>query len=178
MTRFVYVDNSNLWIEGRRLSAVRVGMCRTIGEAQSQGIFNPNWNYDFGELYRIACPPGETLGRISLFGSTPPPSDTIGQIARTIGFEVELFARNARNQDKRVDTAIATRILEDSYERMQPGDLVILVSGDGDFVPTVDSLKDRGMKVRNMFWSHGSHELRSLADEFYELDRYFEELSI
>jgi len=136
------------------------------------------WTYDFGRLYELACPVSEKLGRTALFGSTPPPSDSIWEIARREGFEVKLFPRNAQNREKQVDNAIGTLMLEDSYEYMQPGDTAVLVAGDGDFIPNLESLKRRGFRVRLMFWSHASGALKAVADEFICLDPHFDNLSL
>ena len=56
---------------------------------------------------------------------------------------------------------------------LRDGDTVTLVAGDGDFVPTLTSLKRRGFPVTVMFWSHASRQLRELADEFVDLDPHF-----
>jgi hypothetical protein len=52
---FVYVDNSNVWIEGQRASAVAKGMAKDAWEAQEKGILDSSWRYDFGRLYELAC---------------------------------------------------------------------------------------------------------------------------
>lgn len=177
MALYLYVDNSNVWIEGRRVSAVRSQMASSMHEALQYNICDMTWTYDFGRLYQLACTEGEKLGRTALFGSTPPPSDSIWEIARREGFEVKLFPRNAQNKEKQVDNAIGTLLLEDSYEYMQPGDTAILIAGDGDFVPNLDSVRRRGYRVRLMFWSHASGALKAAADEFVSLDPHFDTLS-
>jgi hypothetical protein len=153
-------------------------MTPTIYDALKDQVLDMSWTYDFGRLYQLACPMEEKLGRTALFGSTPPPSDSIWEIARREGFEVMLFPRNAQNKEKQVDNAIGTLILEDSYEHMQPGDTVVLIAGDGDFVPNLESVRRRGFKVRLMFWSHASKALRDVADEFINLDPYFDTLTL
>jgi len=51
-------------------------------------------------------------------------------------------------------------------------DTIILVSGDGDFVPLVDYLKSRGKRVEIMaFGKTTAAELREVADEFINLDK-------
>lgn len=177
MALYIYVDNSNVWIEGRRVSAVRSGLAPTMHYALEHKVTDNTWTYDFGRLYQLACPPSEKLGRTALFGSTPPPTDSIWEIARKEGFEVKLFPRNAQNKEKQVDNAIGTLILEDSYEYMDPGDTVVLGAGDGDFLPNLESVKRRGMKVKVMFWSHASRALKEVADEFFNLDEHFDELT-
>lgn len=178
MARYIYVDNSNLWIEGQRLSAVKTNRSPSIRHTQEHQVFDYDWRYDFGQLYRLACPPGEQIGRVALFGSTPPPQDSVWQIAKDQGFEVETFERNAANREKKVDAGMITAISDDSHLDMQPGDLVVIVTGDSDFVPLIESLRRRGLTTRNMFWAHGSAELRNAADEFYSLDGHFDYLSL
>ncbi len=51
-------------------------------------------------------------------------------------------------------------------------DVVVLVSGDGDFVPLTEYLKNRGKRVEVMaFGKTTSSELRQEADEFINLDK-------
>ncbi len=56
--------------------------------------------------------------------------------------------------------------------RMSPGlDVVILVTGDGDFVPLVDYLKNRGKRVEVIgFERSASLKLKEAADEFINLE--------
>ena len=51
-------------------------------------------------------------------------------------------------------------------------DVIILCSGDGDFVPLVEYLKNRGKRVEIIaFGKTTSSELREVADEFIDLDK-------
>lgn len=48
----------------------------------------------------------------------------------------------------------------------------MLTAGDGDFLPTIESLQDRGLQVRVESRSHAvSRRLRDVANEFIEADR-------
>ena len=58
MTLYVYVDNSNIWIEGQRIQAVRQGLAPDIRTAVRNRVL-ARWTYDFGRLYELACPVGE-----------------------------------------------------------------------------------------------------------------------
>lgn len=179
MALFVYVDNSNVWIEGRRASAVAKGLAPDIVTAMTDHILDMTWNYDFGRLYDIVCPADEKIGRSALFGSRPPPNDSLWQRAREDGFEVFVHDRNAANKEKKVDVHIATVMVEDSFEYMQAGrDQAVLVAGDGDYVPTVESLQRRGFQVECVFWAHGSRELREACNEFRALNDYLESLAM
>lgn len=179
-TLYVYVDNSNVWIEGQRISAVRKGLVGDLIEAMNEDVVDHEWSYDFGHLYEIACPDGVPIGRSKLWGSKPPENDSLWARARREGFEVETFVRNVANKEKRVDNAIGATMLEDAFLYMKPAqrDMAVLVGGDGDFLPTFEVLKRRGILTRVVFWRHAtSRDLREFADEYEELDPYFDELT-
>jgi uncharacterized LabA/DUF88 family protein len=180
MTLYVYVDNSNIWIEGQRIQAVRTGVAPDLRTAITRKI-TASWTYDFGRLYDLLCPPGEYVGRSILFGSRPPDNDSIWRRVREADFEVEVFDRSTfTNKEKQVDIALSTRMMEDSFTFMKAanGDTAVLAAGDGDFLPTIRSLQARGLGVRVVSWSHAvSHKLRNSATEFIELDPYFDYLT-
>jgi len=51
-------------------------------------------------------------------------------------------------------------------------DVIVLVSGDGDFIPLVEYLRNRGKRVEVMaFGKTTSSELQEEADEFINLDK-------
>lgn len=180
MTLYVYVDNSNIWIEGQRIQAVRTGAAPDIRAALKQKITTP-WTYDFGRLYDLLCPAGQPIGRSVLYGSRPPANDSIWQKARGADFEVVVLDRSAvTGREKQVDTSLSQCMSDDSYESMQAtnGDMAVLASGDADFLPTIRSLRRRGLGVRVVSWKHAaSHELRKAVDEFVELDSSFDYLT-
>jgi hypothetical protein len=162
---FVYVDNSNLWIEGMRVSAVRKGLAGTPADAMTRGILDHDWSYDFGKLYQAICPETAQIGRSALFGSRPPANDSLWDMARREGFEVTTYDRNFSNHEKEVDVAISTLLMEDSYEHMKSDrdDRAVLVSGDRDYSPTVRSLSRRGLPTTVVFWKHATAKVLSEA---------------
>jgi uncharacterized LabA/DUF88 family protein len=180
MTLYVYVDNSNIWIEGQRIQAVRTGMAPDIRTALNQKITAP-WSYDFGQLYDLLCPLGQQVGRSVLYGSRPPANDSIWQKARDADFQVVTLDRSPiTNKEKQVDTSLSQCMSDDSYEYMKAvnGDIAVLASGDADFLPAIGSLQRRGFGVRVVSWKHAaSRELREAADDFVELDPYFDQLT-
>jgi uncharacterized LabA/DUF88 family protein len=178
MTLYVYVDNSNLWIEGQRVSAVRKGLATSAHDAMKRGIVDRSWTYDFGRLYQAICPTGEMIGRSSLFGSRPPANDSLWELARNEGFQVTTFDRNYANKEKQVDAAITTQIVSDSYEYMKPGDKLVLVSGDRDYLPPIDNLRSRGFPTLVAFWEHATGtELKQPPIDFFNLDPLFDYLT-
>lgn len=181
MALFVYVDNSNVWIEGMRVSAVRKGLATSIQHAMENHIVDHSWSYDFGALYRSICPDTAQIGRSSLFGSRPPANDSLWGLARAEGFDVQIFDRSFSNKEKEVDVAIATQMVEDSfiYMRTDRHDRVVLLTGDRDYRPTVESLARRGFPTTVIFWQHAtSKDLQAAADDFFALDGLFEYLTL
>jgi len=57
--------------------------------------------------------------------------------------------------------------------RTAPGlDVIVIVSGDGDFIPLVEYLKNQGKRVEVMaFGKTTSSHLKEIADEFMDLDK-------
>lgn len=178
MADYVYVDNSNLYIEGRRVSAVKEKMVKNIHEAMNDGIFDNAYTISFGKLYDFLCGTDKhrEISRVALFGSRPPPNDGIWTIAEKAGFELHLEDRNIRNKEKKIDTQIATFLTRDAYKSGAPSDTFVLVAGDADYVPTINLLKEDGYFVEVVFWDHASQELKKAASRFVGLDKHLEHL--
>jgi len=99
MANFLYVDNSNVWIEGMRVCAVEKGIALDIWTAQQKDI-SAKWSIDFGRLFEFAG--GETsVGRATLYGSKPPRNDSLWKAAEKNGFKVIVFDRNIANKEKK-----------------------------------------------------------------------------
>lgn len=80
--------------------------------------------------------------------------------------DIQVFAGGAKKADWDVGLAI------DSITAAPKLDSVVLVSGDGDFVPMVEYLQvHSGCQVEVMsFGRSSSHLLREVADEFIDMD--------
>ena len=78
MAEFVYVDNSNVFIEGKRVMAVHAGLAMNIYEAMNNQILHHDYKLDFGRLHDfIAGNENAEIRRCLLFGSRPPPNDSL-----------------------------------------------------------------------------------------------------
>lgn len=182
---YVYVDNSNLYIEGRRVSAVQSGLAPNIIDAMNNGVLDHGYTISFGKLHEFLCgTDARQIKRAALFGSRPPPNDGIWVFAERAGFELVLEDRNIRNKEKKIDTGIATLMTKDAYKsegykKGSPKDeLFTLVAGDADYVPTINELKEDGFVVEVVFWDHASRELKDAASKFISLDEHLELLRL
>jgi hypothetical protein len=102
MTTYTYVDNSNLYIEGCRVSAVNKKMAKNIVEAQKNKIVDMTWQLDYGKLYEFLCG-DDAVAR--LWGS-PPPGDSFWKMVDKKGFKTTVYEKNVANKEKKVDVAI------------------------------------------------------------------------
>ena len=73
-----------------------------------------------------------------------------------------------RSVEKGVDTSIVTDLLSLAWEGAY--DLAILVSSDADFIPGVDRLQEKGIKVINATWRGNGYDLARTCWASVELD--------
>lgn len=180
MAEFIYVDNSNVFIEGKRVKAVKTGLALNIYDAFENGILDQNYRLDFGKLHAfVAGDDPSNIKRAILFGSRPPVADSIWSIARKAGFETVIEDRNVANREKKIDTGIVAKMTKHAYTEVdKQNDTLTLVAGDGDFVPVVEMLVNEGFCVEVVFWSHASKELKGICSKFTSLDDHIDHLSI
>ena len=101
MANFLYVDNSNVWIEGMHVAAVESGRAPDIWTALEHKICDYTWKIDFGKLFTFAGGEKPQVARAVLFGSRPPKNDSLWDAARINGFEVIVHDRNIQNKEKK-----------------------------------------------------------------------------
>lgn len=175
---YTYVDNSNVFIEGQRVSAVAKGMAMDIYDATDRGIFDLSWHLDYGKLHNLLCGDKSEVGTANLWGS-PPPGDSFWKMVERNGFKVEVFERSKfTGKEKKVDVAIGARMTKDAYTIIDKkvGEIT-LVAGDSDYVPVVKDLVSEGFKVYVAFWDHAARELREEATSFYSLNKWLNHLT-
>ncbi|MEO0691450.1 MAG: NYN domain-containing protein [Pseudomonadota bacterium] len=179
MADWIYVDNSNVFIEGKRVSAVRDGYALDVYDAMENRILDNDWRMSFGKLYEfVAGKNNNETARAMLFGSRPPDNDAIWNIARQAGFEVITQDRNAANKEKKIDTGIVAAMTRDAYRNADIGDTFTIVSGDGDYLPAVEQLISDGFTVDVVFWDHASQELKDACSTFTSLNPHLDLLRI
>lgn len=180
MANFLYVDNSNVWIEGMHVAAVESGMAPDIWTAQQAKICDNSWKLDFGRLLEFAGGKRADIGRAVLYGSKPPANDSLWAAAKKKGFEVVTHERSAfTGREKKIDTSVVTDVTADSYELMDPKkDEITLVAGDADYVPTIQRLRKKGFRFDVCFWDHASRELREAASNFVSLNAWLDHLRL
>ncbi|MHC6202132.1 NYN domain-containing protein [Breznakiellaceae bacterium SP9] len=162
----ILVDNSKVFVEGRKFSA------------KLQGLLEPidwSWRIDFGSLLNEVAN-GHTIIKAILVGSTPPPNDSLWKAAEK-HFEVKTFERNHYSgEEKAVDTELLASGLEIIFEHPNPAVLKLL-SGDRDFVPLITRAYKKGWETELWgFNSSISHELSQIVSRVKTLDNVFDKI--
>lgn len=174
MTPNIYLDNSNIWIEGKRVSAAQKGGLPT----KKQKSLDDSYRLDFGHLIEIVCGYKVDLGKLMFYGSEPPPTDSVWRAAKTHGFQNKIFQRSKHNKEKMVDTQLTVDLITDIHTIFRPeSDAIVIVAGDADYVPAIRTARDKGYFVKVAFWNHASGDIKKAASEFVNLDSHFNQLA-
>ena len=157
---YVFVDNSNVWIEGNKVAG-----------RKSNPAVPSNYRYriEYGKLLEHVVA-GRQLGGVpKLYGSEPPPNDSVWQIIRSRGFDVKVFKRNIFNKEKGVDMRMGLDIGR-LIAMEKPASTIAIVAGDADFVQVIEDAHADGWKVEVWYWSNAAGDLKKAADRFEALD--------
>ena len=82
--------------------------------------------------------------------------------------------RFRRAPEKGVDAAIATDLLSLAWEGALQ--VAVLVSGDSDFVPAVERIQEKGLKVVNATWRNHGNELAQACWASFQMDSLIQQL--
>jgi uncharacterized LabA/DUF88 family protein len=139
----IIIDNSNIWIEGQKLSAYKKGQIKS--SPSEKDICDPSWRYDFGKAL-TSISEGKQILKAILVGSRPPAHDSVWTSAKAHGFEVFVHDRNSAGKEKSVDTEIVAQGTEFICSQSEPA-ILKLVSGDRDFIPLIKVAERRGWET-------------------------------
>ena len=181
MTHLAYVDCSNLFIEGQKVSAVAKGTARSLEDARVRGVIDFGYRLDLHQLMVLLRQVGGGEGdtRAVVFGSVTENNEGLWRHADNAGFEVVTVERGFAGKEKRVDTSLVTRLCRDAYRYADPRrDRITLVAGDGDYEPAVRQLVADGFAVTVLYWAPASRELREAATTFHPLDTHIRDLAL
>lgn len=167
----VFVDNSNVLIEGRRLAYAK----RNAGGRRGQQV-DDSYEIDWGKFLYLVKTKGNRLLATgpALYGSRPPPDDTVWQQIRNEGFDVKVFDRNNFDKEKGVDMEMGMDVVERLFEVAKPA-TIVLAAGDADFKGIAERALRKGWAVEVWFWGNAAGEMKDAAN-YVNLDPAFEYL--
>ncbi len=149
------------------------------GRPKLGAFLDNSYEIDWGKfLYIVKRTDTRALAEVPfLYGSRPPPHDSVWQRIRDDGFDVKVFDRNIRNKEKGVDMEMGMDIAE-RLHTVQPPRTIVIAAGDADYVPAVSRARSKGWKVEVWFWGNAAEQLKTAASEFVPLDKYLDYLRL
>jgi len=171
----LFIDNSNIFIEAKRVAQLTYGF---DDEAVAR------LRIDFGRLMEFVRQDRE-LREAILVGSEPPPNDSLWQRLRAFGIELKIFQRSPfTGKEREVDQELINCIRDTLEENPLKG-TIALVSGDRGYVSTLDRCLKRGWEVEIYFWRQASTELKRMAvrppaeprAKFVDLNAHFQQVT-
>lgn len=155
-TCFVFVDHSNLWIAGKRVQAQKL----KLKDAKK----DPRFRVDLGRLLELVVGKRD-LYQAYLYGSRPPPNDSVWRAIAQKNFKVEIFDRAGGveyGREKEVDHAMTAAVTEWATMLTYDKDLqaqidktnvaFVVVTGDRDMNSAIKIAIKRLIKVELWAW--------------------------
>lgn len=167
---FIYWDNSNIYIEAKRLAADNEG---TPGARNLIRIH-------FDNMLRLAHADRE-IGRAVAAGSVPPEMRQLWNRLENKGVDVEVFDRGEQEMP---DRFLQLRMLEDGFDNNGNPGIVVLLTGDGagyhdgkGFHRTLERMHKRGWRFEILSWRDACNaRMRQWAEAngvFVSLDDFY-----
>ena len=172
---FIFVDDSNMWIEGKKLAAK---------QANLKCVEDPRLRLDIGKVTDVIAS-GRDVAWGILYGSEPPSIDSVWEKIREHGWQVVTSKRSSfTNKEKQVDHQMVAHITALVTDRSVAKGKIVLVSGDADVIPAIREGLDRNWSFEIWMWASGiSKALRTLKKEnpeflsIHELDSRLKDIS-
>ena len=157
---FIYVDDSNMWIEAKKLAAK---------QGNFKCVEDPRLRMDMGKVAEFVAKRRE-IACHNLYGSEPPPRDTVWEKMKRCGWKVKVSKRSLlTNKEKQVDHRIVKDITALVSERSVAKGTIILVSGDADLIPAIEEGLSKKWSFEIWMWASGiSKALKELEEEHPE----------
>lgn len=170
----LFVDNSNVLLEGRRFAEMR-----RKGRDSLSPYLDDSYEIDWGKfLYLVKEKDTRRFAELPiLYGSRPPPRDSVWERIRRDGFDTKVFDRNIRNKEKGVDMEMGLDVSE-RLHTVDPPSTIVIAGGDADYVPVIERAHKKGWKVEVWFWSNAARDIKDVADRFEELDPHLDFLRL
>ncbi|BCL85510.1 NYN domain-containing protein [Ralstonia pseudosolanacearum] len=165
----LFVDNSNVKIEATRLAYAKRHNAGVRCE-----LMDHAYEIDWGKFIHLVKSKGNRqLSQIpTLYGSRPPPDDSVWQEIKKEGFDVVLFDRNIRNKEKGVDNELGMDVAERTL-LVKPPETIVIAAGDEDFLGGVRRAVSRGWNVEVWFWGNANRKLQEEGGiTFVNMDKF------
>ena len=151
---FIFVDDSNVWIEAKKLAANKLNL---------KSVEDPRLRMDIGKITDVVAN-NRKVAWGTLYGSEPPPLDSVWQKIKKRGWKVVLTRRSTlTGKEKQLDQQIVSDITALISGCIVRGKIVIM-SGDADMIPAIKRSLQNQWSIEIWTWENSvSNSLSKLA---------------
>ena len=176
MDVYIYFDNSNIFIEAKRLAEERNGLSHCARQAV---------RLHFDNLLALASA-GRTVKHAVAAGSVPPELRNLWARLQRSGVECKVFECGDGGEQNVPDVFLQLAMLRDAFKN--PPSVAVLLTGDGaghfheeGFLSTLKDLKSAKWHIEVLSWAHCVNKyLFEWVKEniiFIPLDDYYESIT-
>jgi uncharacterized LabA/DUF88 family protein len=172
----MFVDDSNIWIAAKEL----VSKTKKYKTGEDHRV-----RIDMGKLADVLAD-GRQVHSATLYGSEPPPIDTVWEKAQQNGWVVDRKGRSSiTGKEKQVDTQLAVDITKTALKTpVEKRGSIIIVTGDADVIPALNEVvQEKVWNVEVYMWRHALsskiHDYARMYDRVIvkHLDDYLENIT-
>lgn len=155
----VIIDNSNLWIEGKKAYAEKQKLSASE---------DPRWRLSIGKLHQELLQGRNGTYSSFLYGSVPPPSEDLWEQFRQHCTVQTRKRSSLTKKEKGVDAAaiVNATAMATAAKIFQKSITIVLVTGDADFMPVIEMF----YSVKNVTWEIWSWG-KSLSNDMRNLEK-------
>ena len=155
---WIYVDDSNIWIEAKKLASIVKGLKTTEDHRV---------RIDVGKLTDVVAE-HRPVAQGFLYGSEPPPIDTVWEKIEQRGWKVAREKRSRKTgKEKKVDTKLVADVTERACTTpKEERSTIVLITGDADAIPAMEKVvKYDGWNLEVYMWKHAlSSDIKKMND--------------
>ena len=156
---WIYVDDSNIWIEAKKLTS-KVSRLKTTEDHRVR--------IEIGKLTDIVAK-GRPVAQGFLYGSEPPAIDEVWKKIRQHGWNVDCLKKSRiTGKEKRLDTKLVADVTERACTTPEEQrSTIILITGDADAIPAMEKvMKYRGWSLEVYMWEHSlSSDIKKMSGD-------------
>lgn len=151
---YIFVHHSNLWKTGRKVHAKKL----------EDTDIDKSYRIDFGKFLTMVVK-DRNFAKPSLYGSVPPPNDSVWRAIREKNFNVKTF-RSKGGREKELNSSMAFEIANTMRDLDRRHAVFIIVTGDRDLKTSIEGVLENEIPVELWSWKeHTARELKKLANK-------------
>ncbi len=167
-TCMIFIDDSNVWIEAQKFAASGNSHMPKLQDSDR----DPRLRIDIGKLV-ARLRRNRTQGPSFLYGSRPPPNDSVWKAFEKNKFKTNIYDRAYGGKEKEVDNSMSVGITREATRLSVKAELMaehlgdpkatemkdkttfVVITGDRDMMPAVESALQDKIRVELWGWKSG-----------------------